>query len=274
MVMSSGLGRWEDDENARIYDSYARTSPNYQVTSQALVELAEIHERQAVVDLCCGTGVTTAAILGALPTTGSVTSIDGSSAMIGVASRRIGDRRVRWIVGAAEDIAEHVAAPVDAVISNLAIWQADLDRTLSGCRDLLPEGGCLAFTVPAAMVGLGDPSQLAVGIRFGQVMQDVAVAEYGVALEPLTLPAVFAEPVGERLRRHGFELASTTPVEYEQGPDDLRGFWSIPVFSEDRLPGLSYGQRMDVIDKVFAAWEPPPAIFRNIAYVALRMGNG
>src|SRR3954447_3765900 len=114
MVMNSGLGRWEDDENARIYDSYTRTSPQYQLTSQTLVELAEIHDGQAVVDLCCGTGVTTVAILGALKTTGSVTSIDGSSAMIGVASQRIHDQRVRWIVGAAEDIARHVEAPVDA----------------------------------------------------------------------------------------------------------------------------------------------------------------
>jgi ubiquinone/menaquinone biosynthesis C-methylase UbiE len=87
------LGRWEDDENARIYDSYARTSPQYQLTSQILVQLAEIHEGQAVVDLCCGTGMTTAAILDALQSTGGVTSIDGSSAMIGVASRRIRDPR-------------------------------------------------------------------------------------------------------------------------------------------------------------------------------------
>jgi SAM-dependent methyltransferase len=270
MVMSSGLGRWEDDENARIYDSYARTSPQYQLTSQMLVQLAEINEGQAVVDLCCGTGMTTAAILDVLQSTGSVTSIDGSSAMIRVASRRIRDPRVRWVVGAAEDIARHVEATVDAVVSNQAIWQTDLDRTLPGCRDRLPEGGCLAFTVPAALVGLGDPEYLAVGMRFGQLMHDVAATEYGVTPQPLTLPAISAEPVGERLRRHGFELASTTPVEYEQGPDDHRAFWSIPVFTEERLPGLSYGQRMDVIDKVLAAWEPPATIFRSIAFVARR----
>jgi SAM-dependent methyltransferase len=270
MVMSSGLGRWEDDENARIYDSYARTSPQYQLTSQVLVELAEIHDGQAVVDLCCGTGMTTAAVLGALNGSGGVTSIDGSSAMIGVASRTIRDLRVRWVVGAAEDITQHVGAAVDAVVSNLGIWQTDLERTLSGCRDRLPEGGCLAFTVPAALVGLGDPDHLAVVMRFGELMQDVAAAEHGVGPQPLTLPAISAEPVGERLRRHGFELASTTPVEYEQLPDDLRAFWSIPVFTAERLPGLTYGQRLDVIDKVFAAWEPPPVIFRFVAFVARR----
>ena len=85
----------------------------------------------------------------------------------------------------------------------------------------------MAFTVPAALVGLGDPEYLAVGMRLGQLIQDVAAAEYGVAAQPLTLPAISAEPVGERLRRHGFGLTSTTPVEYEQGPDDHRAFWSI-----------------------------------------------
>jgi SAM-dependent methyltransferase len=218
--------------------------------------------------------MTTAAILGALKTAGSVTSIDGSSAMIGVASRRIRDPRVRWVVGAAEDIARHVEATVDAVLSNQAIWQTDLEQTLPGCHDRLPEGGCLAFTVPAFMVGVGDPDYLAVRIQFRQLIQDVATAEYGVAPQPLTLPAISAEPVGERLRRHGFELASTTPVEYEQSAKDFRAFWSIPVFTEERLPGLTYGQRMHVIEKVFAAWEPPTVSFRSIAFVARRSANG
>jgi hypothetical protein len=82
-------------------------------------------------------------------------------------------------------------------------------------------------------------------------MQDIAAAEYGIASQPLTLPAISAEPVAERLLRHGLEQVSITPVEYEQRADDLRAFWSIPVFTEDRLPGLTYAQRLDVVDKVF-----------------------
>jgi hypothetical protein len=127
-----------------------------------------------------------------------------------------------------------VDATVDTVVSNQAIWQTDLDRTLPGCRDRLPAGGCLAFTVPAALVGLGDPEYLAVGMRFVQLTQDIAATEYGVAPQPLTQPAISAEPVGER------------------------------------LPGLSSRQGMDVIDKVFAAWQPPATIFRSIAFVARR----
>jgi SAM-dependent methyltransferase len=273
MVMKSGLGRWEDDENAWIYDSYARTSPQYQLTSEKLVEVAEIQGAQAVVDLCCGTGVTTAAILAALKSTGEVTSIDGSSAMVTVAARNLGDPRVRWVVGAAEDITGHLVGAVDAIVSNLAIWQTDLERTLPGCRDRLREDGRLAFTVPAALVDMGDPDYLAVRLRFRQLMEEVAAAEYRVPLRPLTLPAISGEPVGDRLRRHGFELASTTPIEYEQSRDDLRAFWSIPVFTEEQLPGLAYAQRLDVVDKVFAMWKPPAANFRFIAFVARRSGD-
>lgn len=64
---------WGEDDNARRYDAFARQHPIYQDTSRDLIALAGLSADAAVVDLACGTGITSREILAALGPNGKVT---------------------------------------------------------------------------------------------------------------------------------------------------------------------------------------------------------
>lgn len=76
---------WNDVINAKKYDDYAKRFPTYRDTSRDLVHLAEIKPGMRVIDLACGTGVTSQAVLKALNGTGHLYSVDMSQAMLDIA---------------------------------------------------------------------------------------------------------------------------------------------------------------------------------------------
>lgn len=101
----------------------------------------------AVIDLACGTGVTTEAILAALGPDGRVTGVDGSAAMLAVAASSVTDRRVTWIHARAENLDQGMVGLAHAVVCNSAIWQTDLDATMRTVRNVLAEDGRFVFNV-------------------------------------------------------------------------------------------------------------------------------
>jgi trans-aconitate methyltransferase len=85
----NGVDYWGQDDNARQYHDYTRRYSSYLQTSRDLVARAELTADSTVVDLCCGTGITTEAILAALSPGGMVTGVDGSAAMLATAASSI-----------------------------------------------------------------------------------------------------------------------------------------------------------------------------------------
>jgi ubiquinone/menaquinone biosynthesis C-methylase UbiE len=53
---------WDDDETARRYDEHTRRYPGYRQRAERLVGLADIEPSVHVIDLACGTGITTVEI--------------------------------------------------------------------------------------------------------------------------------------------------------------------------------------------------------------------
>jgi hypothetical protein len=80
----------------------------------------------------------------------------------------------------AETIDRHVTGPVDAVVCNSAIWQADLTTTAAAVRNLLAAGGRFVFNMGAGYLGQqqdpncgdGRPSPVS-------IMRDIAAQDYG-----------------------------------------------------------------------------------------------
>lgn len=144
---------WGEDDNARLYEAFARQHPIYRDTSRDLIALAGLSADAAVLDLACGTGVTSREILAALGPDGTVTGADRSAAMLAVAARAIADPRISWVQAPAETVDQHVAGPVDAVVCNSAIWQADLAATAAAVRNLLVTSGRFVFNMGAGYLG-------------------------------------------------------------------------------------------------------------------------
>lgn len=88
-TLGPGADSWGEDDNARRYDAFAREYPMYRDTSRDLIVLARLPRDAAVLDLACGTGVTSREILTVLGPGGKVTGADKSAAMLVVAARSL-----------------------------------------------------------------------------------------------------------------------------------------------------------------------------------------
>ncbi len=257
---------WGEDENARRYDAYARQYPNYRETSRDLVAHALPSADAgiadaAVLDLACGTGATTREILVVLGPHGRVIGVDQSAAMLAVAASSTTDSRVSWIHARAESVDQHVTGTVDAILCNSAIWQTDLAVTAKAARAVLKADGRFAFNVPVDFLGdgVGDGP----GDRYPALlseMQAIAEHDYGWA------PAAKARGrAGRRLTREsicrslqdaGFAVELITEVSHRSSTASARAWLSIPIFTRDRLSGLSYSDRMRVLDKAYERLGP------------------
>ncbi|HTU79546.1 MAG TPA: methyltransferase domain-containing protein [Solirubrobacteraceae bacterium] len=124
--------------DARTYD---RTSePQQAWATEVLARLHGIAPDASVLDVGCGTGRVTEALLALVPR-GRVLAIDASPAMVELARARLGERARVWCGDALELELEQ---PVDAIVSTAALhWVGDHERLWSRLARALRPGGVL-----------------------------------------------------------------------------------------------------------------------------------
>ena len=108
--------------------------------SEVLARLEGIAPDATVLDVGCGTGLVTEALLALVPQ-GRVLAIDASADMVALAHRRLGDRAEVWC----QDVLDvEVDEPVDAIVSTAALhWVTDHDRLWTRLARALRPGGVL-----------------------------------------------------------------------------------------------------------------------------------
>jgi len=111
--------------DARTYDR--SSEPQQAWAAEVLARLEGIAPDAMVLDVGCGTGRVTEALLAFVPR-GRVLAMDASADMVALAHSRLSDRAEVWCQDALElDLDE----PVDAIISTAALhWVPDHDRLL------------------------------------------------------------------------------------------------------------------------------------------------
>lgn len=250
---------WGEDDNPRRYDAYAREYPGYRQTSRDLIALALPSAESgaadaAVLDLACGTGVTTREILPVLGPHSQVTGVDQSAAMLEVAARSTTDPRATWVQARAENVDQHMTGPVDAVICNSAIWQTNVAATAIAVRAVLQTRGRFAFNVPAGFLddGATHRSRDRYPALFSE-MRAIAARDYGWAPDNRapgrTRQRLTRESIRGSLSAAGFDVEQVTEVSYQASTESERAWLSIPIFTRDQLSGLPYEQRMRVLGK-------------------------
>ena len=141
------------DRVARTYDLMVALSPGYHAqlrsSARALVEAlpATPGRRPRVVDLGCGSGASTAALVRALDEAGvdaEVVGVDGSAGMLDVARGKAGLARVDFRQADAEQLTAAELGAVDGVLAAYLVRNVTArDRLLSEVHAVLSDDGVL-----------------------------------------------------------------------------------------------------------------------------------
>ncbi|MCC5037119.1 class I SAM-dependent methyltransferase [Streptomyces sp. WAC 00631] len=172
------------DRASGSYDRLVAANPGYHAhlrLSAGRLALPAQGAGMRVLDLGCGTGASTAALLAAAPRA-RITAVDASAGMLRQAAAKRWDGDVEFVHAAAEDLPRPGAeGPFDAVFAAYLVRNvADPDAVLRTVRELLRPGGrlavheytltgtpfhrlvwsavCWGIVIPAGSVSRGDAS--------------------------------------------------------------------------------------------------------------------
>jgi trans-aconitate 2-methyltransferase len=195
--------------DARTYDR--SSEPQQAWASEVLVRLEGIAPDATVLDVGCGSGRVTEALLALVPQ-GRVLALDASADMVDLARARLGDRAEVWC----QDVLDlELETPVDAIVSTAALhWVPDHERLWGRLAGALRPGGVLE-------IQCGGRGNIA-GVR--EVIE-AAARELAPELAGWS-PWVFAGPeeTQERLERAGFTGIRCWLWERPTSPDDVDAF--------------------------------------------------
>ncbi|MFF4580164.1 class I SAM-dependent methyltransferase [Streptomyces sp. NPDC001389] len=134
------------DHASRSYDRLTALNPGHRAELYRSARRLQLPGGGAglhVLDLGCGTGTSTRALLRAAPLA-RVTAVDASAGMLARARAKPWPGRVRFVQGAAEDLPDAGGGPYDAVFAGYLFRNVtDPDAVLAAVRDVLRPGGRL-----------------------------------------------------------------------------------------------------------------------------------
>jgi trans-aconitate 2-methyltransferase len=195
--------------DARTYD--VSSEPQQAWASDVLARVGGIARDATVLDVGCGTGRVTEALLALVPR-GRVLALDASADMVALARERLGDRATVWC----QDVLSlDLDQSVDAVVSTAALhWVTDHDRLWARLARALRPAGVLEIQCG----GQGNIDRVREAIE--AAARDVAPELVGWS------PWVFAGPeeTERRLRRAGFVSIRCWLSERPTYPEDVEAF--------------------------------------------------
>lgn len=209
--------------DARTYDR--SSEPQQEWAAEVLERLDGVAQDATVLDVGCGTGRVTEALLAIVPR-GRVLAFDASSEMVEMARRRLGDRAHVWCQDALDLQLEE---PVDVIVSTATLhWVSDHDRLWERLASALRPGGVLE-------IQCGGEGNIK-GVR--DVIESVAV-EIAPELVGWS-PWVFAGTceTQQRLQRAGFIATRCWLEDRPTRPRDVAAFVPTSILAAhlDRLP--------------------------------------
>jgi len=265
------MSGWDNPHTAEKYEAYAQKHTMYKETSRDLVRLAGITDNMQVIDLCCGTGITSEAVMSKLGDTGHCFSVDLAPAMLDVAREKLTADNISFHQSPAENLHEAIENPVDRIICNSAFWQVDADKTLASVKQALKSDGRFVFNLPGGFYQIPDDEsenrQSTPNIR--ETMRRIAVEDYGYSFPEFKSIITWRlnyESVQEKVNAAGLKLEHDEIITYQQTQAASLEFCSIPIMTERNLPGVDYETRMKILKQATSELDPDDTITQKWAY--------
>ncbi|MFC8914915.1 methyltransferase domain-containing protein [Streptomyces sp. NPDC047821] len=205
------------DHASRTYDGLTALNPGYRtdlLRSARRLRLPRGGAGMHVLDLGCGTGASTRALLRAAPHA-RITAVDASGGMLRRARAKRWPPHVRFLHMTAEELAASGEGPFDAVFAAYLIRNVtDPDRVLAAVRAVLRPGGRLAvheYSLSGSAVhrALWTAVCRGVIVPAGTLSGDRALYRH---LWRTVLAFDTAPDFTDRLRRAGFTGVCAVPV--------------------------------------------------------------
>lgn len=257
---------WHSERTALAYEEYAQAHSMYKVTARDLVAIAEMAAGMTVVDVACGTGIVTEAILGQLGETGSIIAVDLSREMLAIAKGKIQGANVAFIQSSAERLNEVIGAAADIAVCNSAFWQIRMSEAFTALGSALKANGRFVFNLPHGFFRFTvEDAPVSSSPSLYQLMLDIATRDYGFTLpEPSRSrrPLDFAL-VKSVIEKSGFLLVSHQTITYQKPVEETLAFLKIPIMLESRLPGLPEAIRIAILEKAWDQYEKTSATFAD-----------
>jgi len=244
-------------QSAKQYEFYSTTFPQYRETSKALVEQSKLNPNMSVVDLACGTGITTDEIL---KQNCAVYSIDFSDQMLQFAKKRCPS--AKFIQAEASEWADQIPCQVDRVICNSAFWQfPNKEKVLDNINQVLKPEGLFLFSMTQTYFEINNsnprPSIQALqqslekrGIPFQLQRQKMSKEE---------LYALISEAKMTIVEEKEFITSSRTP-------EDLTAFFQIPA-TAPFFNNVDQNQRNEILSEMRDKMKnTPPSASRWILF--------
>ena len=208
----------EFDRVARRYDLLTGCNPGYKKHlrwSAERMQLAQSPDTQ-ILDLCCGTGLSTEPLVKTYPRA-KIVGLDASAGMLAVAAKKPWAREVRFVCGDAMDPAASGApGPFDGILMAYGIRNVpDKDRCLANLLPLLRPGAPLClheYSVADSAVAKALWNAVALSV----IMPLGIAATRNVRMWSYLRDSVNrfdgVHAMEERLRRHGYVDVQTLPM--------------------------------------------------------------
>jgi ubiquinone/menaquinone biosynthesis C-methylase UbiE len=254
---------WLEEETARRYHIFVQQTTLYQGLSRLMLQLAEIEPGMQVLDLGCGTGITTQAVLDVLGESGYIYAVDISAPMLAVARQQISSKRVTFIQADAA-LTGLADGSVERIVCNSVFWQfRHKPQVMAELRRVLKPEGRFIFNAPEPYFMFeAIPRSKKVSVLFEQL----AAERYGVGRQDLRSIEVF-------LRNCGFEITGKQMLERTRSAAESYLFMQIPVATAWMEPPLAYDTRLALLEEAYHLAEPGQATKQRWMYFVTQSLN-
>jgi len=221
------------DESAGIYDAFEEKHHLFETLSIRLCELIAPSVPERVLDVGCGTGISTLALYKAIPRSPIVYAIDISDAMLARARERCkGLPGIYLVRGDAEQLSSYFQEKFDAVFYTASIFLIPKfsDSIVQACS-LIITGGVLAISFYAGL--FDDEQQDAIPLAFPGMKYQYGAVAYPELLECLSAQKSFR--------------STEVDFHFEISREFLFDFLSIPAQSAGLFPKIPYIQRIPMV---------------------------